>query len=741
MYPYIYLLTITMLMGILMKTIDLFTVVLMSFIGILIAFVYYKLDYYKILIVMTFGLLLAFLSIACFHSGFDLPYNQPILGEGMISTIEKGGSFVVRLRQVNNHKVAPLKIRFFLGDNTQLPLGTVVELSGEILPLNEPTNPGETDFRYIQYSKGIVGTMKYPRINVLNKKAALISRLIFKVKEHFRKQVVKDVPEAFQGYVLGMAIGDKSLLDKNSEIGLRQLGLSHVLVVSSLHVGLFILLLHKGMSPLPLHHWFKTLCTLSILLLLLVISSSTISLLKCIGIYSIHLIGSHYNRKPNYLLALCLYAIISMAVNPYLVFNLSYSLSLMAYVGVFLIYRYTGHHCSDTLRPWYLTFCIYLTLAPIFIMSFGGFYILGLFISPLLMPFLELVIGGNFINSFIQFVYSIPFFQYGMTKLLKIFWMVDQIGQSIEPLFCRVLQLNGVIWGMFYCLLILGVTINGQEKRRKFCRCLSAIMALGLLLNIAWLYLPMQVTYLDVGMGDSQYIYQRGKSVLIDGGIPSKKTIILGYMNQLGQGSIDVGILSHEHRDHYGGMIGLMEEDKIEKVYMTLSAFNYLSLKKPIVRRYDKEGRINIVDRKTNLDLYDQWTLSLYPPETASEDPNNQSILCVLQRKELDFLFTGDAEVEEEEELYPKILKDCTLPIEYLKVAHHGSKTSSLQSFLLAAKPNYGMISVGKDNPYGLPDEEVIERYRAIGTKLRRTDRQGAFQVKVMYPYVWYVDY
>lgn len=231
----------------------------------------------------------------------------------------------------------------------------------------------------------------------------------------------------------------------------------------------------------------------------------------------------------------------------------------------------------------------------------------------------------------------------------------------------------------------------------------------------------LTVHFLDVGQGDSTFIeLPNGKTMLIDAGEESEADSITTYIFSQGYDTIDYVIATHPHADHIGGMPDVLnnfiinsfftaETENTSKKY--LSTINYV-LSQNIAAYTVSSGDI-IIDEP---DL----TAEVAAPTTIDPDnPNNSSIVLKLTYKNTRFLFTGDAEKEEEDSIRSNIKCDV------LKVGHHGSSTSTSQNFLKKTEPKYAVISCGLFNSYGHPTEKTLSALADKGIKTYRTDQQG----------------
>lgn len=236
---------------------------------------------------------------------------------------------------------------------------------------------------------------------------------------------------------------------------------------------------------------------------------------------------------------------------------------------------------------------------------------------------------------------------------------------------------------------------------------------------------PLRVHFVDVGQGDSILIQAPdGKTGLIDGG--EANTGIVQYLQMLGISHLDFVLATHPHSDHIGGLVQVLQVIPVDVVYtngMMHTTLTYEHFLDAI-----SESRAEYVELKRGDAISLGWltfeVLSLVP--NNDEDLNNGSLVLRLVYGKVSFLFTGDAEVAAEESMLSSGL-DLTAII--LKVAHHGSRTSSTPAFLAQVKPEVAIYTAGIGNDFGHPHTETIAALTALGAKIYGTDVNGTIIV------------
>jgi competence protein ComEC len=229
---------------------------------------------------------------------------------------------------------------------------------------------------------------------------------------------------------------------------------------------------------------------------------------------------------------------------------------------------------------------------------------------------------------------------------------------------------------------------------------------------------------LDVGQGDAFFIESPGGTqVLIDGGRGTAVLRELSKVMPFWDRTLDVVVATHPDADHIGGLVHVFERFEVAHLLHT-------SVKNdtPVFRAYkkvvEKESlRIIPASRGTKITLDDSVVLTILSREVvAASDTNDASIILRLDYGDTSFLFTGDASKETEREL---LQFHSMLDVDVLKVGHHGSDTSTSTEFISATSPEFALISVGKENSYGHPDDDVLLRLEVAGVKILRSDERG----------------
>lgn len=236
----------------------------------------------------------------------------------------------------------------------------------------------------------------------------------------------------------------------------------------------------------------------------------------------------------------------------------------------------------------------------------------------------------------------------------------------------------------------------------------------------------VKVYFIDVGDADCILIQQGDKSMLIDAGNNSDEAVIKKYLSTLEINKLDIVVGTHVDEDHIGSLDGIINDFEIDKIYMPGSnaATKY---SEDVMHAVRKKGlQITAPISGETFNLGEAVCTILAPVFNGYEKENNYSIVIKMQYGNTSFLFTGDAESVSEREM---MRRGYDLSANVLKLGHHGSIRSTTDEFLDRVKPQYAVISVGKNNKYRHPHKSTLKKLKAKGIKVYRTDENGTVVV------------
>lgn len=230
-----------------------------------------------------------------------------------------------------------------------------------------------------------------------------------------------------------------------------------------------------------------------------------------------------------------------------------------------------------------------------------------------------------------------------------------------------------------------------------------------------------EVHFIDVGQADAALVLCDGEAMLIDGGNAPDSNLIYAYLKKLSLDHLEYIVCTHAHEDHVGGLAGALNYASVDVALAPVTSYDSRAFNS-FVSYLTKQGVAITVPSAGDTFTLGSADVSVLGPVNSSDDPNNTSIVLRVVYGGTSFLFTGDAEREEEQDILDR---GYTLDSTVLKVGHHGSDTSTSYVFLREIMPEYAVISVGEGNSYGHPTEATLSRLRDAGSKVFRTDMQG----------------
>lgn len=231
----------------------------------------------------------------------------------------------------------------------------------------------------------------------------------------------------------------------------------------------------------------------------------------------------------------------------------------------------------------------------------------------------------------------------------------------------------------------------------------------------------LKVHYLDVSQGDSIFIeLPNNETMLIDAAESYQSENIINYLKNLNYQKIDYVIGTHPHTDHIGGLKDIINTFEIGKIYMPKVVSTTKTYENLLMTIKDKNLKINTAKAGTSIIDTDTLKINILAPNNSTyTELNNYSVVTKITYGTTKFLFMGDAEKLSENEIKEDVTADV------IKIGHHGSNTSSSIDFIKKVNAKYGIISVGLNNKYNLPKEEIITNWENSGTKIYLTSING----------------
>ena len=434
-----------------------------------------------------------------------------------------------------------------------------------------------------------------------------------------------------------------------------------------------------------------------------------------------------FYRKSDVYNNLAFSSFIILIFNPYTIFDMGFLLSYGGTIGIILFSNKLSEKFSIKNKilnyikeMFFVCISANIIIIPIIMYNFNTLSLTFFISNVLVSPIMGIVVILGFVQIFLSIIninlaYLLSIF---LNPMLEILIFIADFTAKL-PLSKILIPTPNIIFIIIYYVIIL---FCNKINIKKTIIILSIIIIIFNLLNL--LPKDLRIYFIDVGQGDSTLILTpKGNSILIDGGgsetgsFDVGEKILLPYLLDRGVTKIDYMMISHFDSDHVGGLFSILENLRVEHVLISKQGkesenykhFLEISKRKKIKVIYVEAGdRINI-EKNMFFEI-------LFPTRNLISENilNNNSIVARLVYKNFKILFTGDIEEIAEKELIKLYSKTNKLRADILKVAHHGSKSSTIASFLKLVNPRISLIGVGATNTFGHPNIGVLERLEQI---------------------------
>lgn len=537
-------------------------------------------------------------------------------------------------------------------------------------------------------------------------------------------------PEDTVGFAKALVLGDHSGLDYSADTALSVSGIRHVVAVSGLHISILWALI-LGLTGK--HRVISAAIGAPALLLFAAVVGFSPSVTRACIMMLLLLLSLICRREYDPPTALAFAALVMLLGNPLAITSVSFQLSVASVAGIFLfsdrLYGWMAHrvdmskkHRRRAVLLRWLFGSVSVTLGamslstPLTAYYFHTVSLVGIFTNLLILWAVTMIFYGTIAACLLSVVW-LPLgkgIAWGIGWLARYVLRVAKVMANL-PMAAVYTRSGWIAAWLVLCYGLLAVfLIIKRKKPALFLGCAGMGLCLALLCSWAVpLMGEFRVTVLDVGQGQCVLLQSQGKTYVVDcGGDHDESAADLAAETLLSQGisRIDGFILTHSDRDHDGGAGYLLERIPADAVYLSAGQEGTLS------------GAENKILVGQNLVLeYGTTRITLFPAQP--ENSGNESSMCVLfQTENYDILITGDRTTSGEHAL----LEQMDFPeLELLVVGHHGSKTSTGAELLTLTQPKAAAISVGADNVYGHPAQEVLDCLEECGCVVYRTDQDG----------------
>lgn len=743
-------------------------------------------------VVIFFTLIMGFMlmsnEITTRNHIYDLKENTVIV-QGKIYKIENtafGTNIYLKGVEVENGEKSVSVKRIFV--NTEkipnVKIGNIIKVKGKLRQFEEAANKGNFDSRKYYLSLGFYGKIEAGTIEVINSDYSGIRQELYELRMEIIERLEKlcsdnkgifSIINNKNGIIGAIILGDKTDIDSDIKELYSVSGIAHILAISGLHISFIGMAIYRLLRR-RFRFLFSAAVSIPVVLSFGIMSGFGISTIRAIIMFILKIIGEVLGRKYDAITAISLAGLVLLVQNPFVVCNSGFQMSFGAIIAIVLILPIVEEILNTDnkiIKVLSANFTISLVMNPILAWNYYELPTFSFLLNIVVVPLMSVVIVSSIVGIFCSCI------MFGFGKIvifpgcgiLELYTFLCNIINKSSVASIVVGQPKVTIIIVYYAILLVvlfglknirtkytraekerniikketGLVLEKKAKKERRIKGQNVKLRLAciagfLLLNYLIYYIPnpgFYITFINVGQGDGILIHgDNGTKVMVDGGSTSEKQVakncIVPYLKAEGIGTIDYSIITHTDKDHISGILEILENNNSNRIRIKNLVMPDINMKDDTYNELIEKAKlkkINVlyIKKGDTLSLGKTKIKCIYPETTTTaSDKNDYCTVLSVKNKTSKILLTGDISKEIEEKIKDDIEENYTV----LKVAHHGSNYSSSEKFLKKVNPKYSIISVGKNNSYGHPGNETMERLRKQGGVIYRTDEKGGITIR-----------
>lgn len=674
-------------------------------------------------------------------------------------------------------------IKVYMKENAEVPVGAFVVVSGRLEETKGAQNPGGFDSAAYYACQHIYYLMKSAVLvqssDTYSKNGQMLSEIQRKLSSILDSAAGEAAP-VFQA----MLLGNKTNLEKETKTLYQMSGIIHILAISGLHISMLGLGLYKILKKLGFGMYGAGFLAFFIMIEYGMMTGSSVSAIRAICMFLMSVGAQMLGRSYDMPTALALSAVLILMESPAYLYNSSFQLSFGAVIGIGVVVPVVLE-ILPIQKKWgqnlLSSFTVQMVTLPIVLYTYGEVSLAGIFLNLLVLPTVGVVLGsglaGCAVGSLGGLAESIFTFRRGLldagiwtdyaakAAVLPgriLLWIYEKVCTLVTG-FSLSVWIAGApkIWQilLYYLLmagmLALGVFLGKKQSRAEKNKVRTGIQKKGFLfikgsilggfLAVMLLVLTirfrddLRIVCLDVGQGDCAVISTKeGRHFLVDSGSTDQSKVgeycLMPFLKNQGIAVLDGIFISHTDKDHMNGI-----EELLTTIGKGLTAIRVKNVILPDwevkeeayvqLEKLAQNAGANVIYANAG-DCFqaEKLTMKILHPQAQStgKDTNEEGIVLEVTYGGFCGLFMGDVGSTVEKELLSVFGE-----VDFLKVGHHGSKYSTCEEFLGKIKADFAVISCGKDNSYGHPHKETLERLEAAECEVWNTAEKGYAVIKV----------
>jgi competence protein ComEC len=561
------------------------------------------------------------------------------------------------------------------------------------------------------------------------------------------KQIENYFPLSLQPEAKSLLLGLRDDMDPQQTRAYQILGITHLFAISGLHVAFLTFLFYQSLLRLRIRKERAIWCLLICLPIYACLVGGAPSVWRAVGVVEILLLSKQLNKRLSIEDAFGLSLLIFIWLQPGVILQIGFHLSYVAAAALLFSSPFLKTHTTVLKQSFWITFLCQIGVFPILLFHFYEISLSSFVVNLVFVPLFSVIILP--INLFLFLLsFVMPFF------LDYLFMIYEPLRLGLTTFILKIASIPYQLWNpgkLSYWQLIvafLGVVssflvLELQHSMRK----LLVTLGLPIVIIQATPYFDpsIEVSFLNVGQGDATVIelpHQQGVILIDAGGLlrfdqafwkqsdtPFEigREVIVPFLKGRGINRIDTFIWTHADSDHIEGAEEILEDIKVEEIHVTPGAIYESTLQEAFQTAINKKIVIKEQMADTNWQIGHTQLMYVSPQDTKYEG-NDDSLVLYMKHGLFTALFTGDLEKDGEEDMLRKYegMQNITI----LKAGHHGSKTSSSIEFINQLNPELTIFSAGKNNRYGHPSQEIVDRFKEKNIPTLTTADVGSVHVR-----------
>lgn len=650
---------------------------------------------------------------------------------------------------VDEHSKSKILILFFPGkeynqdtpleNNPSVKYGATCMIKGQPKLPDEASNPGQFDYQYYLLTKGITHQLIIDSLDDITCTGSTFLNRIYMSRTNLTAYVEKHVSRDTAAWLNALVLGDDSLLSDDTVELFRRWSLSHILAISGLHVGIIVAFIYLLLIKFNLFTKEKSQWIMIIFLpFYALLAGGEPSVWRASLMVFVFIIFNKSKLQYSVTDTLSIVFLLLILFDKYIIYHVGFQLSFIVTFGLMLSRKWVSASNSRFVQTLQISFVSQMMILPLQITYFSTFQPLSIVLNLIIVPYFSLfVIPSMFIllvtihfpfniDRFFEFIF-VPI-QNGVISFIE---FIDRVADYPWIIGSFPIGIAVIYYILFFTFM--NKLQKGNLNRAFNYGCLLTILIIALAVR-PYLSPSGSVTMLDIGQGDAFVIelpYRRGV-IFMDAGArfsfedmePTDnvyKQVIKPFLYSKGIKKIDAVFLSHEDIDHIGSVPFMVKDMNVEQIIIG----DYYDVPEESASIWSQNNtHVKRVKRNETI-VVGGHDFHVVSPAEKRSTANENSLVMYTAIGGKSWLFTGDIGVNEEKEMI-KFFRN--LSVDVLKVAHHGSNTSTDKTFIKQIMPDYALISVGRNNTYGHPTAEVLETLETGNAFILRTDTDGAVQ-------------